>query len=63
MSDYRAHIGYDLQDESRDWLAEGLSSNVALTIGEDVPDDVRALVAGRPTAAINWRPAKRWSCC
>ena len=49
MPSYHAHIGYDLPARSRQWLQAALSEQIRLTIGEEVPPDVHALVSGRPT--------------
>lgn len=49
MTSYHAHIGYTPDDDMLAHLRGQLAPDVRLTVGDDVPPDTHALVAGRPT--------------
>lgn len=46
---YHAHIGYTPDDAMLAHLRGQLAPGLRLTVGDDVPQDTHALVAGRPT--------------
>ncbi|MEL7232929.1 MAG: NAD(P)-dependent oxidoreductase, partial [Chloroflexota bacterium] len=46
---YNAHIGYTPDEPYLTYLRGQLADTVRLTVGDEVPDDAHALVAGRPT--------------